>query len=62
MNRYAKDTLRWRLDIKGKLGLPPIKKKVAEKMQLPRAAERELNLVERLDNEKVSDKSNGPEK
>jgi hypothetical protein len=48
VNQYAKSTLRWKLDVEGKNGLPPIKKKTAGKMPLPKPLLQQLNLVNEL--------------
>ncbi|KAG8807221.1 hypothetical protein FRC17_004590 [Serendipita sp. 399] len=49
LNQYAKSTLRWKLDMAGTAGLPPIMKKTIGKMPIPRdIAQRELNLVQFL--------------
>ncbi|PVF96570.1 DEAD-domain-containing protein [Serendipita vermifera] len=62
VNRYAKDTLRWQLEVQGKTGLPPIKKKVAKRMKLPRSVQGDLNLVEVHTLEKGADKISGSKK
>jgi hypothetical protein len=48
VNQYAKSTLRWQLEVEGKNGLPPIKKKTAGKMPLPKQLLQQLNLVNEL--------------
>jgi hypothetical protein len=48
VNQYAKTTLRWKLDVEGKLGLPPILKKTAGKMSLSKETKEQLNLVPQL--------------
>ena len=44
VNQYAKSTLRWQLSVEGKNGLPPIKRKTAGKMPLPKSLLQGLNL------------------
>lgn len=49
VNQYAKSTLRWKLDVEDKNGLPPIKKKTAGKISLPKQLlQQQLNLVNEL--------------
>lgn len=48
INQYAKTTLRWKLGVDGKEGLPPILKKTAGKMSLSREMKVQLNLVAEL--------------
>ena len=48
INQYAKTTLRWKLDVQGKEGLPPILKKTAGKMSLTKEMKAQLNLVAEL--------------
>ncbi|KAG8851087.1 hypothetical protein FRB91_008483 [Serendipita sp. 411] len=49
INQHAKSTLRWKLEVEGIAGLPPIMKKTAGKMPIPKAlAQQNLNLVQTL--------------
>ncbi|KIM29695.1 hypothetical protein M408DRAFT_328559 [Serendipita vermifera MAFF 305830] len=48
VNEYAKATLRWKLDVTGKEGLPPILRRTAGKMSLSTETKAQLNLVAQL--------------
>lgn len=45
VNQYAKKTLRWKLGVDGKLGLPPIVAKTIK--NLPNELKDQLNLVDK---------------